>query len=86
MSITLITGASRGVGAELAWKLAGEGRKVAALARSGEKLEALRRLLAKVQAVPRSGDAELYVFFDFTGVPQRCAAAKSCGEFSYQYW
>ena len=41
MSITLITGASRGVGAELAWKLAGVGRKVAALARSGEKLEAL---------------------------------------------
>jgi len=36
-----ITGASRGVGAELAWKLASEGRKVAALARSREKLEAL---------------------------------------------
>ena len=41
MSITLITGASRGVGEALAWKLAGEGHSVAALARSGDKLQEL---------------------------------------------
>lgn len=41
MSITLITGASRGVGEALAWKLAGEGHTVAALARNEEALQAL---------------------------------------------
>ena len=41
MSITLITGASRGVGEALAWKLAGEGHTVAALARSEKPLQAL---------------------------------------------
>lgn len=38
---TLITGASRGVGEALALRLASEGRNVAALARSEDKLEAL---------------------------------------------
>ncbi|MCH2065452.1 MAG: SDR family oxidoreductase [Roseibacillus sp.] len=41
MSITLITGASRGVGEALAWKLASEGHTVAALARSEDKLQEL---------------------------------------------
>ncbi len=39
--LTLITGASRGVGEALALRLAGEGQTVAALARSRDKLEAL---------------------------------------------
>ena len=41
MSVTLITGASRGVGEALARKLAGEGHTVAALARSADKLQEL---------------------------------------------
>ena len=41
MSITLITGASRGVGEALTWKLASEGHTVAALARSEDKLHEL---------------------------------------------
>lgn len=40
-SLVVITGASRGVGAALALRLAGEGRTVAALARSADKLEKL---------------------------------------------
>ena len=41
MSITLVTGASRGVGEALAWKLAAEGHTVAALARTGDALQEL---------------------------------------------
>ena len=52
MSITLITGASRGVGEALAWKLAGEGHTVAALARSGESLQ---NLAQKAEAESLSG-------------------------------
>lgn len=53
MSITLVTGASRGVGEALTWKLAGEGRTVAALARSEGALEALAEK-AGAQRLPGS--------------------------------
>ena len=47
-----ITGASTGIGRELAIKLAADGVHVAASARSAEKLEALARSHANIVAVP----------------------------------
>lgn len=58
-----ITGASTGIGRELSLRLAGSGVRVAASARSAEKLDELARLQPNVLAIP----------LDVTGT--QCAAA-----------
>ncbi len=68
--VALVTGASSGIGLEIAQKLAAEGVKVGLFARSGDKLEALARELAEAIALP--GDITRYE--DVEGAVKRLEA------------
>jgi NAD(P)-dependent dehydrogenase (short-subunit alcohol dehydrogenase family) len=70
-TVAVVTGAGRGVGRQVARLLAGQGARVALLARSGEQLDQAARL------VKDAGGTALVVPVDLTDRDQRTAAART---------